>query len=199
MAEKKKYSILIIEDELIVAENIAHILEQAGYQVAGISDNADEALYLFSKKKPHLVVCDIHIRGHRDGIEAAKAFYAIEPVPFLYLTAYADDATLKQAAETDFDAYLLKPFVPAQLTVAIKLALDKFYGEGNQPAPASHPGKRETEILQLIAAGKSSAEIADQLHLSIHTVNTHRKNLLNKYDVQSSSELIAFAIKQRWI
>jgi DNA-binding NarL/FixJ family response regulator len=190
---------LIIEDELIVAENIAAILEQEGYSIAGIADRSTTALALFKETKPHLIICDIHIKGKLNGIETAKAITAIEPVPFLYLTAYADEATLSQAAATDFEAYLLKPFVPAQLTVAVKLALERFYTKHTPKLKLTLPGKRELEILELVASGKSSGEIAEQLFLSIHTVNTHRKNLMNKYDAQSSAELIALAIKQGWI
>lgn len=191
--------ILIIEDELIVAENIAAVLEQQGYHIAGIADRSTTAITLFKETKPNLIICDIHIKGKLNGIETAKAITAIEPVPFLYLTAYADEATLSEAATTDFEAYLLKPFVPAQLIVAVKLALERFYTKLPQKARLTPPGKRELEILQLIASGKSSAEIADQLFLSVHTVNTHRKNLMNKYDAQSSAELIALALKQGWI
>lgn len=196
MTDKK---ILIIEDELIVAENIAAVLEQHGYMIAGIADKSTTALELFKETQPHLIICDIHIKGKLNGIETARAITALEPVPFLYLTAYADEATLQEAATTDFEAYLLKPFVPAQLTVAVKLALERFYTKHPQRVKLTPPGKRELEILQLIAKGKSSGEIAEQLFLSIHTVNTHRKNLMNKYDAQSSAELIATALKQGWI
>lgn len=196
MTEKK---ILIIEDELIVAENIAAVLEAQGYSIAGIADRSTTALALFRETKPHLIICDIHIKGKLNGIETAKAITALEPVPFLYLTAYADEVTLNEAATTDFEAYLLKPFIPAQLTVAVKLAFERFYIKHPQRVKLVPPGKRELEILELVASGKSSGEIAEQLFLSIHTVNTHRKNLMNKYDAQSSAELIALAIKQGWI
>lgn len=196
MTEKK---ILIIEDELIVAENIAAVLEEQGYTIVGIADRSTRALSLFKETKPHLIICDINIKGKLNGIETAKVITTIEPIPFLYLTAYADETTLNEAAGTDFDAYLLKPFVPAQLTVAVKLAFERFYTKNPPITKLSPPGKRELEILQLIASGKNSGEIADLLFLSIHTVNTHRKNLMNKYDAQSSAELIALAIKQGWI
>lgn len=191
--------ILIIEDELVVAENIAAVLEQQGYHIAGIADRSTTAITLFKETKPNLIICDIHIKGKLNGIETAKAITALEPVPFLYLTAYSDEATLSEAATTDFEAYLLKPFVPAQLTVAVKLAIERFYTKLPQKTRLALPGKRELEILELIASGKSSAEIADQLFLSVHTVNTHRKNLMNKYDAQSSAELVALALKQGWI
>lgn len=197
MTAQKK--ILIIEDELIVAENIAAVLESEGYEVVGIADRSSSALDMFKEHKPHLVICDIQIKGKLNGIETAKAITAIDAVPFLYLTAYADETTLNMAAETAFEAYLLKPFVPAQLKVAVKLALERFYKNHHPIVKLTPPGKREIEILNLIAAGKSSGEIATALFLSIHTVNTHRKNLMNKYDVQSSAELIALAIKQGWI
>lgn len=191
--------ILIVEDELIVAENIAAILEEQGYMVTGIADRAEEAMKLFKETQPHLVICDIHLKGKENGISVARAIFARDAVPILYLTAYADEATLTAAAASDFEAYLLKPFIPAQLLVAVKLAFDTFYQNNSTNAKPPRPGKREIEILQLIASGKNSVEIAELLHLSVHTVNTHRKNLMNKYQAQSSAELIALALKQKWI
>lgn len=198
MKEKENFSILIIEDEMLVAESISAILEDEGYMIAGIADHAEAAVAAFNQARPDLVICDIHLKKGVTGIEISKTLAAIRRVPFIYLTAYADNATLQQALKTEFDAYLLKPVIQVQLIVAVHLALSKFY---LQPGfqDVLPPSNREKEILRLVAAGKSSSEIAAELHLSVHTVNTHRKNLMNKYEVQSGAELIALALKQRWI
>jgi len=198
MKEKENFSILIIEDEILVAESISAILEDEGYMIAGIADHAEAAVAAFNQAKPDLVICDIQLKKGVTGIEVSKTLAGIRRVPFIYLTAYADNATLQQALKTEFDAYLLKPVIQVQLIVAVHLALSKFY---LQPGfqDVLPPSNREKEILKLVATGKSSSEIAAELHLSVHTVNTHRKNLMNKYEVQSGAELIALAIKQRWI
>jgi DNA-binding NarL/FixJ family response regulator len=198
MKEKENFSILIIEDEMLVAESISAILEDEGYMIAGIADHAEAAVAAFNQSRPDLVICDIHLKKGVTGIEISKTLAGIRRVPFIYLTAYADNATLQQALKTEFDAYLLKPVIQVQLIVAVHLALSKFY---LQPGlqDVLPPSNREKEILKLVAAGKSSSEIATELHLSVHTVNTHRKNLMNKYEVQSGAELIALALKQHWI
>lgn len=193
--------ILIVEDELIVAENIAAVLEQEGYDVCGTAMSADEAMELFREHRPHLVMCDIFIKGARSGIEFASELSKISNTPFIFLTAYADRETIRQASATRPMAYLVKPFAEKQLIAAIETALLTFYG--NPSANAHHdvpmPTKRELEVLALLAKGNGSKQIAKILFLSEHTVQTHRKNLMQKYSTVSSSELIALAIRQKWI
>jgi len=192
------YKVLIVEDDLLVAENISAILEQQQYTVCGIAVEATEALALFKEHKPHLVLCDIYIKGKKNGIALIKELTAMASVPFLFITAFADQETVKQAVDTRPSAYLVKPFTEKQLMAAVNVAVLTFYKEGvkEQPPP---PSARELEILKLVAQGKSSKQIADTLSISVLTVQTHRRNLMNRYQTLSSSELIALASKYKWI
>jgi DNA-binding NarL/FixJ family response regulator len=193
--------ILIVEDELIVAENIGAILEGEGYEVCGIAMSADEALVLFEEKNPHLVLCDIFIKGSRNGIALAAELRKRTDVPFIFLTAYADRDTVKQASATQPAAYLIKPFAEKQLIAAVDTALLTFYqrdvAADGQMLP--EPTRRERDILEWLAKGKGSKQIAEILFLSEHTVQTHLMNLMQKYNTVSSSELVALAIKNKWI
>lgn len=119
-------SIQIVEDEVIVAKDIQLTLEQMGYTVTGIAAGTDQALRLFRESAPDLVLMDIMLQNNNDGIETARMIREIAPVPVIYLTAYADQATLDRAKQTSPYGYLLKPFQEQELRTAIEMAVYKF-------------------------------------------------------------------------
>jgi DNA-binding LytR/AlgR family response regulator len=122
-------SVLIVEDESIVALDIADYLEQFGYRVCGQATDGASAVSLFTKHQPDLVLMDIHLRGNLDGIEVARQLQEIRSVPLIYLTAQADAQTAKRAKTTKPSAYLLKPFDERSLHIAIDLAIHNFAAE----------------------------------------------------------------------
>lgn len=190
--------VLIVEDELLVAENISDILQHEGHTICGIADRADEALAVLKAETPDLVVCDIYIKGDKTGIELVKEIIRISSIPVIYLTAFSDQKTIQTAAATVPAAYVVKPFTEKQLLAAVALALAQNSASAGQKLLVP-PTRRETEILQLLAKGLSTKQIADQLFLSEHTVQTHRKNLMSKYEVEAATGLIALAVKHKWI
>lgn len=117
--------VLIVEDESVIALDIERRLQRAGYVVVGVADNKDDAVSLFTEYQPDLVLMDISIVGPADGIETARAIGQLGDVPIIFLTAYADDATLNRAAETSPYGYLLKPFDDRTLAATIKVALER--------------------------------------------------------------------------
>jgi len=123
---EQKFSILIVEDERLVAKDIAARLTQAGYAVAGIADNYDAAMSLFWTHSPDLILLDINIKGNKNGIDIATAINNATPTPFIFVTAQTDADTLKKAKDTFPSAYLVKPFTTNHLTVSIDLALHNF-------------------------------------------------------------------------
>lgn len=195
-------SILIVEDELIVANNIAEIvsanLEMA---ICGIVTNAVDALKVVKVQNPTLIICDIAIKGEINGIELMQLISQFSYVPFLYLTAFSDKSTLIAAAATNPSAFLVKPFTQQQLLAAINMAFLPSAQEFEMKTRGleAPPTKRETEILGLLAKGENTKSIADMLDLSDLTVQTHRKNLIVKYGVRSMNELVAKAIRNNWI
>ena len=116
-------TILIVEDERIVALDLAGKLEQLGYEVAGTAMRGDEAVTLARRLRPNLVLMDISLEGPLDGIEAVEAIHREQDVPVVYLTAHSDPATLTRAKLTGPFGYILKPFELRDLATQIELAL----------------------------------------------------------------------------
>ncbi len=122
---KKKFRILIVEDEPIVAEDIKVRLELLGYQVAGMSRSARKALVMAEKETPDLVLMDIRLEGEMNGIEAADIIRKRWHLPVIFLTAYSEDATISQAKLAEPFGYILKPFDDRELKTTIEMALYK--------------------------------------------------------------------------
>jgi signal transduction histidine kinase len=117
--------ILIVEDESIVAKDLAQRLQSMGHTVLGIAASGAAAVQQAVETRPNLVLMDIHLRGAMDGIEAAAQIHAQHDIPFIYLTAYADEATLERAKVTEPFGYILKPFEERELQVTLEVALYK--------------------------------------------------------------------------
>lgn len=192
-------NVLIVEDEIIVAKDIEQTLLDNGFLVTGMAKTVEKAMKLFSEGETDLIICDINLEPEMNGIDFISRIKKVKPVRVIYLTAYSDEKTINKALETQPDSYITKPFTHEQLLVAVKLVMN-----GNMPdeAPSSdypQPTKRELDIIECIARGLTSHEIADKLGISFETVQTHRKKILHKYKINSSSELITLALKNHWI
>lgn len=122
-------TILIVEDEAIVAADLAGKLQQLGYEVAGIAAAGEKAITQAGSLRPQLVLMDIKLEGPMDGIEAAEVIRRRHDVPVIYLTAHSDVATLSRAKLTGPFGYILKPFEERELATQIELALYKHQAE----------------------------------------------------------------------
>jgi two-component system, LytTR family, response regulator LytT len=118
-----KLKIGIVEDEMIIASNIANTLEVIGYEVTNIASSYMEALEMLDKEKPDLVLLDINIKGKKDGIDIAWKIREDYDIPFIFLTANADTATLERAKLTEPPAYLVKPFTKDDLYTSIEISI----------------------------------------------------------------------------
>ena len=118
--------ILIIEDEFILASELAETLESEGYEVVLMADNGREALDFYQENDVDLVLCDININGDWDGIETVKRLISVKQVPIIYLTAFTDKDTLERAKQTFPAAYIPKPYHITNLRMAIELAINNF-------------------------------------------------------------------------
>ena len=123
MADK---NILIVEDERIVAEDIKTSLKRLGYNVLAIVSSGKEAITKALELKPDLVLMDILLKGDLDGIEAANKIRSKSNIPVIYLTAHADEITLKRAKLSEPFGYIVKPFETKDLKIAIDMALYKW-------------------------------------------------------------------------
>ena len=117
--------ILIVEDETLVAMDIERGLKALGYSVVATGGTGLEAVRLAQEHRPDLVLMDIRLQGAMDGIEAGKQLRQLFRIPIIFLTAYADAATLQRAKAAEPFGYLLKPFEDRELHTAIEIALHK--------------------------------------------------------------------------
>ncbi|MBL7746059.1 MAG: LytTR family transcriptional regulator DNA-binding domain-containing protein [Chitinophagaceae bacterium] len=122
----ERIHVMIVEDESIVAMDLAAGLEHDGYVVAGIADNYEEAVKMFSAVQVDILLMDIHIHGDKDGVDTATALMKIRPVPLIYLTAFTDAATIERVKHTNPSAFLTKPYNIENVRIAIDLALHHF-------------------------------------------------------------------------
>lgn len=144
--------ILIVEDELLIAQNLSRKLQKLGYSVAGIVSSGESAIAAVLEKEPDLVLMDIVIKGDMDGIRTAEIIYKEYGVPVIYITAYADDITLQRAEQTGSYGYILKPFNERALHATIKLALSKH--------------QQQAEVLKLL---RTAEEFSQKLKSTIKT------------------------------
>jgi signal transduction histidine kinase len=121
--------ILIVEDEVIVALDIAQQVQSLGYQVAGRSASGEEALVLTGQLRPDLVLMDVQLAGPMDGIAAAQVIRRDFGTPVVFLTAFAADDVLARAKLTEPFGYVLKPFSDRELSTVLAMALYKHQAE----------------------------------------------------------------------
>jgi signal transduction histidine kinase len=122
-------SVLIVEDESIIALDIRTSLESSGYRVVAIAANAEDAIARVTEFKPDIVLMDIQLQGDRDGIATAEQIHRDFNLPVIYLTAHADEKTLSRAKRTEPFGYILKPFEDQELVTAIEIALSRHQAE----------------------------------------------------------------------
>ena len=143
---QNRIKILIVEDEMLIAANIAIQLETLGYEVAGIIPRGEEAIKSVQHEKPDLVLMDINLKGELDGIETAIRMQQEDAIPIIYLTANSDDAHFNRAKATSPYAFLSKPFKKLDLQRAIELASVRILQESNEPKAELNSLKLEDRI-----------------------------------------------------
>ncbi len=134
--------LLLVEDDLFIADNLKEELEQYGYRIAGHATGSDEALALFRKEQPDIALLDIELKGSPlDGIELSIALNQISPLPILFLTSYTRREFLERAKRAPAMYYVLKSAPIEQLLINLDMALAGFYSSQNiAPAPPAAVG-----------------------------------------------------------
>lgn len=118
-------SILIVEDESILALGMECSLEEFGYEVSGIETNYNSAIKHAKEYQPDLIIMDINLKGEKTGIDAAKYIWNELQIPIIFLTSYSDDKTIKNAMNSEPYAYLIKPCREEELKATIQTTLHK--------------------------------------------------------------------------
>lgn len=138
----EKVKILVVEDEIIIADSICAILEGLGYEVLEPAISYTEALEVLEEEKPDLALLDIQLAGRRDGIDLAWKIRDDYDIPFIFLTSNADSLTVERAKKVNPPAYLLKPFHKNDLYTSIEIAL---YNHSQKQTTSIEPEKNEIE------------------------------------------------------
>ncbi len=120
-----KVNILIVEDEIIIAKNIARKLRNLNYNVSKIVSSGQAAIDYINSEKPDIILMDIAIMGEMDGIETASKIQEIADIPVVFLTAYASEEIIERASQTGCYGYLIKPFKDKELQATLKIVLSK--------------------------------------------------------------------------
>lgn len=212
---KKAIKVLLADDHVMVREALRTLLKQeADIVVAGEAGNGREAITLTKSLLPDVIVMDIAMPC-LNGLEAVRQIHRIHPaVKLLILSAYDDDAYVDQAIALGATGYLMKQTASRVLPEAIRKvhegvtffssAIAKRQSQQRHRAfEAGKPGSpksvvrlspRETEVLQLIAEGHMNKSMADELGISIKTVENHRQSLMKKLDIHDIAGLTRYAI-----
>jgi CheY-like chemotaxis protein len=119
------FSILIVEDDFIVAKVIEKSLIDLGYSIAGLAATAEDAIAIARRERPDLVLMDIRLQGKMDGIEASENIHSTLDIPVVFLTAFSDQKTFERALVTAPYGYIIKPFSINTLSTTIRVALNK--------------------------------------------------------------------------
>lgn len=131
----EKLKILVVEDEIIIADNICYTLEELGYEVLEPAINYSEAIEMIESEKPDLAMLDINLSGKKTGIEIAQRIEDEFNFPFIFLTSNTDKATIHEAKKVMPSAYLVKPFTKDELYSAVEIALYKHEQDSNSLRP----------------------------------------------------------------
>jgi signal transduction histidine kinase/AmiR/NasT family two-component response regulator len=161
--------IMIIEDEAIIAKDIENILLNYGYGISGIYAKAEDALESLKTKKPDLILMDVVLKGHMDGIEAAKMIKKIMKVPIIFITAYADETTISRIKKIEPHGYFLKPFEEKELQTWIETTLHKFNSEESTY-------KNEKLALSIVENSEEAILVFDKNH-SVTYINKAAEKL----------------------
>jgi DNA-binding NarL/FixJ family response regulator len=195
-------TVLIVEDEPLVAEDIALALEKNDFTVSAIAYNKEDALAALQTNLPDMAILDINLNGAMQGIEIATIVGSQYHIPFIFLTSYSDKRTLTDAKFTEPAGYIVKPFTEAGLYSTLEVALYNYAQKNKQNFPVlklstvnkslnSVISDREFQLLQLIYNGHSNKQIAAELFISLNTVKKHINNLYLKLGATSHSSAIA--------
>ena len=208
------YHIVLADDHALVRQGLKRTLEEnVDLEVVGEAGDGLELLDLLKKLTPHMVILDISMPKLR-GIEAIREIKMEHPrVKVLMLTMHKEKEYLHQAMSAGADGYFLKKDVDTELFSAIeKIRQGEIYVSHSLSQDLVEMWEeirhgfrkpiltnREREVLKLIAEGKSSKEIAALLFISVHTVERHRANLMEKLNMKKAADLVKYAIAKGYV
>ena len=200
---------MLADDHLVVREGLRSLLEAAGFKVVGEARDGREALKLARLLEPEVTVMDIGMPG-LNGVDACRELLREVPeMRIIVLTVHGEDAYVIEALRSGARGYVLKTQAGSDLVRAIgevtqgriylspsvsSAVVQAFLAGSTSPADPLTP--REREVLQLVAEGRSTKEVAGILGVSVKTAETHRTRLMTKLDIHHTAGLVHYAIRR---
>ncbi|EDP94361.1 response regulator transcription factor [Kordia algicida OT-1] len=200
-------TVAIAEDHQALIDGMLSYLEyEEDIQIVGHANDGESLLKIVRRKQPKVVICDIRM-PKMDGIVATNHIKKEFPhINILAFTMYDQDRAVQQMLDAGATGYILKNS-PLKVVLEAIYALSEhktYYdaklniGQISKNSSESILSRREKEILALIAQRKTSKEIAELLFISKSTIDTHRKNMIQKLQLQGANELLGYAIEQKY-
>lgn len=205
--------ILLVDDHRVVVEGLRALLnDEQGLEVVGLAEDGRTALAMVDQLSPEVVIMDVTM-PELSGIQATATLVADHPrTRILALSTHTDGRYVRSMLEAGAHGYVTKQMAGEELVQAIReVAQGRKYLSSDvtesvvdgyvkkvvdDRSAMTMLGGREREVLQLLAEGLTSGEIADRLDISTNTVDTHRRNLMKKLDLHSVAELTKYAVRE---
>ncbi len=201
--------VLLADDHQIVRQGLRGLLEKAGHEVVGEASDGHEALRLARTLSPDVAVLDLSM-PHLNGLDAAREMHRVVPeIKTILLTMFTDKEYVLQAMKAGAKGYVLKTQAAEDLIRAIReISRGEVYLSpgvaasvveaylDRSDAPADRLTPRERQILQLIAEGNTTKEVAGLLNISFKTAESHRNHIMKKLDLHDVAGLVRYAVKR---
>ncbi|MDQ6912484.1 MAG: response regulator transcription factor [Verrucomicrobiota bacterium] len=211
---KSKAKVLLVDDHVVVRDGLAQLIRgEPDLDVCGEAASAEEAIAAVTRLNPDLAIVDISLGG-ANGIELIKNIKAVRPaLPMLVLSMHDESHYAERALRAGASGYVMKREARDRIMEAIRTVLSGrdyvsermqksivhcyLHGTGKETSPIQRLSDREVEVLTLLGKGLGSKDIANRLHLSQKTVDSHRTHLRGKLNLSSAPELVRFAFE--WV
>ena len=201
--------VVLAEDHVLVRQALKSLIERDGFQVAAEASDGQEALRHVQALEPDMAILDIAM-PLLNGVETARGIARCSPkTKTILLTQHDEEQYLSDALEAGVKGYVLKTQAASDLIHAMRqvsqgrVYLSPGVSDAIAEAYRSRPGKlgnpltsRETQVLQLIAEGKSTKDIASLLGISVKTADSHRTRLMQKLDIHETATLVLYAVRR---
>ena len=204
--------VLLADDHRMLREGLRRSLSEEGFDIVGEAENGEQAVQLAAELKPDVILMDVSM-PELDGVEATRAIKAVEGAPkVVMLTMHADKEVLAEAIRAGATGYLVKDCSIDEIAEAVRMAMQgdtalsaqlaaSMLDEVRRVDPPNTSDddrvitKREEEVLQLIADGCSTPEVAEQLYISQKTVKNHLASIYQKLDARDRTQAVLQAVR----
>jgi len=186
-----------------------------GWTVVAEAENGEQAVHRVAHQQPDIAILDLVMPGLYDGLAATRELMKLSPKPrILILTMHASKQLVHDLLEAGARGYVMKADAGRHLITAIEtllegklfftttvceILLDVFLQKPSNTNPETLITRRETQILKLLAGGRTNREIAAELEISLRTAETHRANIMHKLQLRSVPDLVRFAVKHKLV